>query len=99
MRALRKNREAERSGAQKLPAEIAGLGLRQEEEGRTEKQRDRKEERRVLGKETAKKKLLLTVTERQTTVEIEDRERQDSDTKQTNRAKEEKMARTSIRRK
>jgi len=49
--------QKQRSGAlraQKLPAEIAGLGLRQEEEGRTEKQRDRLEERRGLGRNSKK---------------------------------------------
>lgn len=67
MRALRKNREALRSELRNCQARSQALRLRQEE-GRTGRKRDRLEGKR-LGKEAAGKKLLISLTESEMTVE------------------------------
>lgn len=66
MRALRKNREALRSELRNCQPRSQALRLRLEE-GRTGRKRDRLEGKR-LEKETARKKLPITLTESQMTV-------------------------------
>lgn len=66
MRALRKNREASRSELRNCQPRSQALRLRLEE-GRTGRKRDRLEGKR-LEKETARKKLPITLTESQMTV-------------------------------
>lgn len=68
IRALRKNREALRSELRNCQPRSQALRLRQEE-GRTGRKRDWLEGKR-LGKQTAEKKLLITLTESQMTVEM-----------------------------
>lgn len=66
MRALRKNREALLSELRNCQPRSQALRLRLEE-GRTRRKRDRLEGKR-LEKETARKKLPITLTESQMTV-------------------------------
>lgn len=68
MRALRKNRKAERSELRNCQPGSQALGLKQEE-GKTGRKRDRLEGKR-LGKKKAGKKLLITLIERQMMVEM-----------------------------
>lgn len=68
MRALRKNRKAERSELRNCQPRSQAVGLKQEE-GKTGRKRDRLEGKR-LGKKTAGKKLVITLTERQMVVEM-----------------------------
>lgn len=67
MRALRKNGEAERSELRNCQSRPQAQRLKQEE-GRTG--RKKRLEGKRLGKKTAEKKLLITLTERQVTVEM-----------------------------
>ena len=68
MRALRKNRKAERSELRNCQPRSQSLGLKQEE-GKTGRKRDRLEGKR-LGKKTAGKKPLITLLERQMMLEM-----------------------------